>query len=336
MDKNITKIKSDIDHDKVLNSKCFCGIGLPWKNDIIIMLYPCEHMVHKLCLKTWTNTNNTCPLCSANIKRTITMFDDDINYQQFADILSMTYYDDMSCTTPVMFLDSIFDLASVVARLPFVTSRKTGKEICEKVFALNNLTLKVYGLEKIKLEKNKVYICNHVSHLELVIIYYLLGTGFLASSIVGQSKIVDQLKQVVPLLTFERGSKDREHNIVDEMRKFVDESGSICLFPEGLMKHPDALVRFRTGAFHIGHPVYAIIIRHNTILSDGLINGFIYKLGGKRDMNIEVHVLGPYYPPFSQNDIEKIRCDMALAGNMVLSRVSNRDVTDIKGKNANI
>lgn len=324
-----------IDYNKNLNSKCSCGVGLPWKNDEIIMAYPCEHMFHSKCFAS-LNTNNICPICNVSIERFITMFDEDIHHQRFADILSMTYYDDMSDTSPARFLDSVFDLASLFARLPFVTSRKTGKEICEQLFALNNLTLKVYGMDKIKLEKNKVYICNHVSHLELVIIYYLLGTGFLAASIVGQSKIVEQLKQVVPLLTFERGSKERQLNIVDEMRNFVNESGSICLFPEGLMKHPDVLVRFRSGAFHIGRPVYAITIRHNNIISDGYINGFLYKLGGKRDMNIEVHILGPYYPPFAEHDIEKIRHDMAKAGNMVLSRVTNRDVVDVKGKKVDL
>jgi hypothetical protein len=334
MNKNIID-NDNVDYNKNLNSKCSCGVGLPWKKDDIIMAYPCEHMFHSTCFSL-LKTYGKCPICNQAIEQSITMFDPDIHHQRFADILSMTHYDDMSCTTPARFLDSIFDLASLIARLPFVTSRKSGKEICETFFALNNLTLKVYGMDKVKLEKNKVFICNHVSHLELVILYYLLGTGFLASSIVGQSKIVDQLKQVVSLLTFERGTQDRTVNIVDEMRKFVDESGSICLFPEGLMKHPDALVRFRSGAFHIGRPVYAVTIRHNNIISDGYINGFLYKIGGKRDMNIEVHILGPYYPPFTENDIEKIRHDMARAGNMILSRVTNRDHVDIKGAKADI
>jgi hypothetical protein len=162
------------------------------------------------------------------------------------------------------------------------------------------------------------------------VIYYLLGTGFLASSIVGQSTLVEQIKQTIPLLTFNRGEKNRHVNIVDEMRKFVDDNGSICLFPEGIMKHPDALVRFRSGAFHIGRPIYAVTIRHNNIISDGLINGFLYKLGGKRDMVMEVHILGPYYPPFDEQMIEIVRLDMAKYGNMVLSRVANRDVVDTK------
>lgn len=321
----------DIDYNKELNSICSCGVGLPWKRGTIVMAYPCEHMYHKSCFDKILD--NTCLICGQYIEKFFTMFDESLHHQRFADILSMTYYDNMSNNTPVRFLDSIFDLATVLARLPFVSDSKGGRELCEKIFSMNNLTLKIYGLDKIKLEKNKVYICNHVSHIELVVLYYLLGTGFLASSIVGQSQLVNKIKQVVSLLTFDRGDKDRKINIIEEMRKFVDNKGSICLFPEGIMKHPDTLTRFRTGAFYIGRPLYAITIRHNDIICDGYINGFLYKLSGKRDINMEVHILGPYYPPFDEEAIEKIRVDMALHGNMVVSRVSNRDVKDKGTKN---
>lgn len=323
-----------VDYNKVLNSRCGCGAGLSWTKGDVVMAYPCEHMYHDRCFKKLKD--ETCSLCSQPIEKKLTMFDEDLHHQRFADILSMTHYDDMSHTTPGRFIDSMFDLATVFARIPMASDRADAKEICEQIFSLNNLTLKVYGMDKLKLEKNKVFICNHVSHLELVVIYYLLGTGFLASSIAGQSTIVEQVKEIIPLLTFERGDTSRKVNLVDEMRKFVDEKGSICLFPEGLMKHPDALVRFRTGAFHIGRPVYAVTIRHNDIICDGYINGFVYKLGGKRDINMEVHILGPYYPPFDEASIEKIRLDMARYGNMVLSRVANRDVVDQKGKKADI
>ena len=325
----------NIDYDKELNSLCICGTGLPWKRDIIIMIYPCEHLYHNKCLnkvlsKQKNKCEHYCEFCGTSIEKKYNLFDKTINHQRFADILSMTHYDDMSVTTIGRFLDSLFDLASIIVRVPFITDYKSGKELCEQIFAMNNMTLKVYGLDKIKLEKNKVYISNHVSHIELIVIYYLLGTGFLASNIIGNSPMVEKIKQIVPLMTFERGDKNRKVDIIEKMKEFVDEKGSICLFPEGMMKHPDTLTKFRSGAFHINRPVYAITIRHNDIISDGYVDQFVYKLSGKRDIAMEVYILGPYYPPFDQNKIEEIRMEMALRGNMVLSRVSNRDVKDKK------
>ena len=322
-----------IDYNKVLNSKCYCDVGLPWIVGEVVMAHPCEHLYHEKCFQ---KINKICKFCSEPIEKSLSMFDKDLHHQRFADILSMSYYTNLSTTSPSRFIDSMFDLATVFARIPFLSSKSDAKKICEQIFSLNNLTLKVYGMDKLKLEKTKVFISNHVAHLELVVIYYLLGTGFLASSVVGQSQIVDQAKKIVPLLTVDRGDKNRKVNIIDQMRDFVDEKGSICLFPEGLMKHPDTLLRFRSGAFHIGRPIYTVTIRHNNIISDGYINGFLYKIGGKRDITMEVHILGPYYPPFNEESIEMIRLDMAKHGNMVLSRVANRDQIDIKGKKAPI
>lgn len=323
----------DPDISKELNSRCFCDIGLLWKETSTIMAYPCEHMFHKCCYdKLGKKEKMKCKLCKADIQKMMSLLDKDIHPQRFADILSMTHYSTMSENNPIQFIDSIFDLASALIRIPFTDTPDEGKRVCEKIFSLNNLTLKVYGMEKMKLEKNKVIISNHVTYMELVIIYYLFDTGFLASAITSQSKLVNQVKNTIKLLTFDRGVKKKNFNIVDKMRDFVDENGSICLFPEGMMTHPDALCRFRTGAFHIGRPVYSVAIRYPEIITDGYVNTLIYKLGAKRDMTIEVHVSGPYYPPFSNTDIENIRFEMANRGKMVLSRVSNRDIKDDPNK----
>jgi Acyltransferase len=326
------------DPNKNLNSTCFCGLGLPWMGCETVMAYPCDHMCHIDCYnKLDDNANKNCELCGEPILRLFGLLDEDIDPQRFADILSMTHFCDMSENSPASFIDSIFDLTTVMARLPFVDSVEDGKHLCEGLFSMNNMTLKVYGQEKLKLEKNKVFISNHTTYYELPIIYYLLNTGFLASSIADDSKIVTQTKKFIPLLTFKRGEKkDRKFNLVDKMRDFVDDNGSICLFPEGLISHPDALIRFRTGAFHIGRPVYAVVIRYPEIIADGYVNQVLYKMGAKKDMTIEVHILGPYYPPFTPEDIDKIQADMAYHGKMVISRVSNRDIKDAVPKNKSV
>jgi hypothetical protein len=319
----------DPDLDKSLNSKCFCTVGLPWKETEVVMAYPCEHMFHESCyIELSDKKRSRCPLCRDPILRIFHLLDDGLHPQRFADILSVTHYSDMSSNDTFSFIDSIFDIASVLTKLPFLKGEEGGMNICEKLCSLNNLTLKVHGMEKLKLEKNKVFIANHTSYIEFFVIFYLFKTGYLASSMSGESHIVQQAKKVIPLLTVTRGEKNRDVNVIDAMRDFVDDKGSICLFPEGMMSHPDSLVRFRTGAFHINRPIYAIAIRYIDIVSDGYVNKLLYKISGKKDLNLEVHVLGPYYPPFSPQDIDNIRADMAYHGKMVLSRVSNRDVND--------
>jgi len=319
-----------IDMNKELCSVCICGVGLQWKNQLIVMLLPCEHMFHKNCLD---QKNNKCQICEQTIDRYTDMYDIHIHPQRCADLLSVSYYDDMSTNTSLGFIDSIFDLATIFTRIPLLNNKTDGKHLCERLFSMNNITMKVYGLDSVKMEKKKVFICNHTSLLELPVIYYLFGTGFLASSIVGSSTIVDHIKKIVPLLTFDRGvgKVGNLKNTVELMKDFIKEKGSICLFPEGMMTHPDTLVRFRSGAFNTGYPVYAIVIKHLDIIADGYINGFLFKFGAKKNINLEVHILGPYYPPFDALKIERVRYDMAKIGDMVLSRVSNRGIVDRKG-----
>ena len=44
---------TNIDYNKELNAIChICEIGLPWKNDDIVMLNPCEHMYHQKCCES--------------------------------------------------------------------------------------------------------------------------------------------------------------------------------------------------------------------------------------------------------------------------------------------
>lgn len=319
----------EIDYNKVLNSRCACNKGLSWIKGNVLMLYPCEHMYHEKCIEKYTK-DNKCFFCKTEYNKKLSLLDKDLHYQRFADILSMSYHNDINANTTSNFIDSIFDVASVITNLLHITYPEEGKRLCERIFSLNNITMKVYGLEKLNLVKNKVFISNHVTLIEIPILYYILGTGFLASSAIGNSPFVEKVKQIVPIMTFERGDKNRKFNIVDEMRKFIDEKGSLCLFPEGIMKHPDTITRFRSGAFMINRPVYSVTIKHIDVISDCSSQGFVYNLGGKKNINLEIHISGPYYPPFSDIDIEKIRYNMAKEGGMLLSRVANRDVVDKK------
>ena len=320
----------NIDEDKLLNSKCFCNVGLPWIETDIVMVYPCEHMFHESCLNKDESSMIECKLCKTKIIKTFKLLDDDLHPQRFADILSVTHYTDMTADNNMSsFIDSIFSLTNPFIKALFAKDFNDGHKRCEEILSLNNLTMKVYGMEKLKLEHKKVLIGNHVAYLESIIIFYLFNTGFLASKTIMELPVINKIKDMMPNMLVERGNKDRKINIIDQMRNFIDEHNSLCVFPEGMYHHPDVLTRFRSGAFNIGYPVYAIVIRYLDVLADGYFQGLFYKFGGKSDLSIEVHVLGPYYPPFTDEDIENIRKDMAYHGRMILSRVSNRDVKDM-------
>ena len=151
----MNKIK-DIDYNKILNYICSCNNYLTTIHDDVVMAYPCEHLFHNKCFN-----NNICSICSNKIEKKITLHDKNLHYQHYADILSMSYYCNLTKTTFGNFVDSFFDIITIIAGIPKAKNAQDIKKLIMDVFAINNLTLKVYGMEKIKKEEKKVYIFNH-------------------------------------------------------------------------------------------------------------------------------------------------------------------------------
>lgn len=323
-----TDVKTNIKAimDKNINAKCICKYGLPWVVKEVIMLDPCEHLIHRSCfnkLKT-----KTCPMCNQDITRIISKDDykyDPQLYQKCIDILSVSNFDKMSRTYTEQIVLNIPNLLGTVVTMPFARGVAEGKQLCRDIFSMNNIEIKVRGLNKIK-EGPHVFIANHTSHLDFFAIFYVLGTGFLSSSEINKNIISKQLTKILPLLLIDRGQKGS--NTVDKMREYVEKHQSICLFPEGMITHPNTIIKFRTGAFHVGYPVYPIVLKYSNVIADMSASNFILKMASKQKQTIEMHILDPSYPPFNSEKIEKIRTSMCKRGKMMLSRVSNRDIVE--------
>jgi 1-acyl-sn-glycerol-3-phosphate acyltransferase len=316
----------------LINSKCFCGKPLPIHKDEIIMLCECEHMLH---VKCYDLTNKTiCPLCKKKIKYTFKTSDyklipesnKPIYLQKYIDLLSMTNFDNMSFYNIKKTIKNIPSVTYILGTLPFLKGYEDGLTLVKNIFSLNNIKIKVRGLKKIN-KLPKIFIANHTCYLDFMVAFYVLKSGFLASTEVNLTQIGRQLVQIVPCLLIDRGVKS---NTVHKMKEYVEKEGSICLFPEGMQTHPKTIINFRTGAFNVGHQVYAVVIEYDPPVADMVVKDFILKIMSEQTINIKVKILGPYLPPFSERDIENIRRDMAEAGHMFLSRVSNRDIEEVK------
>lgn len=311
--------------DKIINSKCICGNGLPWVKKEVIMLYPCEHLIHLKCFGK--KKSRICPYCNQQITRIIRHDDfkyDESLYQQCIDIISVSNYDKMSKIDSTEVIMNLPNLIGTIAQIPFAKGSSGAMGIIENIFSMNNIQIKVKGLNKLKNEP-KVFISNHTSHLDFLTILYVLKTGFLTSSVIKDNIVSKQFLKVVPLLVIERG---KNKNTVEQMKQYVEEKGSICLFPEGMLTNPNTLIRFRTGAFYIGHPIYPIVLKYKKVVSDMSAQNFILKISSHQSEVIEMFILDPFYPPFDDDKIEVIRKAMADKGNLLLSRVSNRDIKD--------
>jgi 1-acyl-sn-glycerol-3-phosphate acyltransferase len=310
--------------NKTINAKCVCGSGLPWVKKEVVMIDPCEHLIHLSCLKN----SQSCPFCNTTIERLIRANDFKYNkslYQKCIDIISVSNFDNMSKIYSDQVILNLPNLLGTLAQIPFIKGVNNARHLCEDIFSMNNIKIKVRGLNKLK-DGPKIFIANHTSHLDFLTIFYVLKTGFLTSSSINDNIISKQFLNILPLLVVERGKGNG--NTVDKMKEYVEKKGSICLFPEGMLTHPDTIIKFRTGAFHIGYPIYPIVLKYKIVVSDMSAENFILKISSHQEEIIEMFILDPFYPPFDENKIEMIRCAMANRGNMLLSRVSNRDIKD--------
>jgi 1-acyl-sn-glycerol-3-phosphate acyltransferase len=221
-------------------------------------------------------------------------------------------------------LTSMPDGLSTILQLPLSKGVENGKKLCENMFHMNNIKIRVHGLDKIK-NGPKVYISNHTTNLDFLILFYILGCGFLASSNINDNPITKSLTNIIPILMINRGEKT---NTVEKMKEYVENNNTICLFVEGMMTNPNTLIKFRTGAFHIGHTIYPIVLKYKNNICDMDFGKFILKLFSEQTEEVDMYVLDPFYPPFDETKIELVRQAMAKTGNLLLSRVSNRDIVD--------
>ena len=311
------------DKDKHINSYCVCKEQLYWKKGEVIMLNPCEHLVHTNCY--FKNKLSCCPYCHNCIDSITKLHDYKKNpkaFQKCVDILSVTNVDDMVEISYDNALINMPEILGIISKGALNTGMQTGWEITRDFLKGANVKIKVSGLEKIK-PGPKVYIANHQLHLDFVCLLYILKTGFAASSFINENPFTKKLLDIIPVFVINTNSNKSE-NAVDGMRKYVEKYGSICLFPEGMLSHPATLTRFRSGAFHIGYPVYPIVLKYKNYLSDTSFLNFFLKGVSDLSEHVELIVMDPFYPPFNDEKIELVRFAMAEQGGLLLSRVSNK------------
>lgn len=321
--------------DKNINSMCCCGIALNYKKgEDVIMMYPCEHLIHKNCYENNSKKLENCPKCNNKIKSIIKADDYKTNpklYQQCVDILAMTNTDDYVDVNYDRALLNIPRLLLLSMRIPFTKGYDNGRALCGDILRMANIKIKIKGLDRIKPEP-KIFVINHSSYLDFFLVYYVLKAGFLSTSTLIKNPFTRPIANIIPILIIEINKKGGS-DTVNRMKDFVEKYGSLCIFPEGMITHPKTLAKFRTGAFMVGVPVYPIILNFQNRVSDLGISDMMLKMSSGHSEVVNMEILEPFYPPFNDEKIELVRKTMADAGNFHLSRISNKDIDNIKNKN---
>jgi hypothetical protein len=339
----ISKIKKDnISND--VNYACICNKYL--KNNLkVVILYPCSHILHSTCYK---KKDKTCPFCNNVIEKTI--HEDELYKQR-----NNKVYEQMIINLESIRLDSsksaicynylpinIIKFTSFINKLLLATEEVDLINCVDYFFNFANVRINVidntvnnpivymgggYITWKNEIDKNKkkILIVNHSHYLDSFILYYLFRAGFVASEFINSLNIGRLIAQKCKLLIFKRGI---DTNMVTKIKEYLEEKKTIVIFPEGSMGSNETIRKFRTGAFYADAHICPVIIKYNPFVWDDDYKTFILKLISQKEIVVDIHVNDLHAPPFSTEQIQKIRSDMLNIGQMKDSHVSNRRFKD--------
>ncbi len=158
---------------------------------------------------------------------------------------------------------------------------KQRKTLIKKIFNMLNITIYVKNLSLLRTD-NIVYICNHISELDGLVIDRIINTGYFAKNDL-QNTIYRKMFNIDMILW----NKDKKRNPIKEINEFVKKNKSILIFPEGTMNKNSKLSKFRSSAFKTDYPVQPLVLSYAD------------------NKNITLTILPIEYPPFNIQNIKK-------------------------------
>lgn len=337
----------------ILNSMCFCK-NYFYNRDKISLIYPCNHFVHEKCINEYIylriNKNKNlrtnifeCPTCKTIISTIISENKIKKNKKllQYKIDLESIRIEDSGFINYSLLPLSVVKLGSFMNKLIISNTERDLLDTAEIFFKTCGIKINVIDntknnpikyvnntvvwKNKCDVSSNIVLISNHTHYLDSFVIYYLFKSGFVSSEFINKTDIGRIIASKCNLLIFNR---NKDTNMVEKIKKYLEEKHIITMYPEGAMGNHNTLLRFRTGAFYVGAPICPIIIKYNPFVWDDDLKTLIFKLTTQTEITIDVIVSDLVYPPFNDEKINDVRNFMGEVGNLKLSRVSNKSIQD--------
>ena len=119
-----------------------------------------------------------------------------------------------------------------------------------------------------------LYVCNHASYMDIVVLYCVLDASFVAKAEVAGWPLFGLLAKLARSVFVVRRTSRSEHHR-DEMRRRLEQGDSLILFPEGTSGDGNGVLRFNSTFFAVAQqPVggRALPVQPVTIAYTGLDN----------------------------------------------------------------
>lgn len=315
--------------DKIINSRCLCKGALSSSEEVLILV-PCEHFLHLSCIKNIINRR--CPYCKQRVENILMSSEiklltkeKKLYYSQlYIDLLTVSSISDLTSCNMMDFIFKIPTLTYYLYKLMTVNSLEQVYDINNQLIAYCNINIDVVGLNKLY-NGPKVIISNHSCPFDPIVLLNVFKCGFLGSRVIKDIWYLQGILPYLPILIIKRG---KTKDTVKKMTKYIGKKNDLCVFPEGMTTHPKTLAKFRSGSFHTGYPVQPVVIQYDPCVVDSSYTKLLVKGTTQEAIKVTVRILDPVFPPFNSKKIEGIREQMAKSCNLLLSRVSGKDIVD--------
>ncbi|MBX3023090.1 MAG: 1-acyl-sn-glycerol-3-phosphate acyltransferase [Bdellovibrionales bacterium] len=101
------------------------------------------------------------------------------------------------------------------------------------------------GLENYASVPNALFVCNHLSYMDVLVIHARVPACFVTSREIRETPVLGQVCQVAGCLFVERRNKNNIHAEVSEISAGLREGLNVCIFPEATSTNGEQILRFR-------------------------------------------------------------------------------------------
>lgn len=310
-----------------VNSTCpLCKKRFNRSLEQIVVCYPCEHYYHKKCFDNNAGLKCCIESCDHTLQSCKSRNDFCYEDQHAINLLSLertpyvpSYYDIFKAMFYRVPIISYYLFWFLIGKKSYFALQK----LLTNVNNILNINVKLIGDEHLD-DKKKIYVLNHCSFLDALIVPRCIISGAVASISQANNTFGKMMKECTHVYFVERG---KSNNSVEKIQTHVEEKGSLLFCPQGIFSHIWTLPLFRTGAFATKYKVQPLILLYKQNVSS--LSMFKILCHPQVDVTLKILPQVSRGLDESVNEFaERVRKNMAKEGNLLLSNVSSRDIVD--------
>lgn len=135
--------------------------------------------------------------------------------------------------------------------------------------AVLSVKVRYLGLENLASVENGLFVGNHLSYLDVLVIHARVPACFVTSVEIRETPVLGQVCQMAGCLFVERRNKNNIHNEVSEIAEGLRTGLNVAIFPEATSTNGEQILRFRrplyVAAIDAKKPVVPMCLNYHTV-----------------------------------------------------------------------